>query len=140
MFIYYNQNVESDLIEFIEYLIEIFPGYMKEPKRLWNILKLFKGDREGIITTVVEQDYVDKQYRDSYYNYFAQKYSNYERNSVRLAFFQGHIEHDKFYPKDRIEKQLIGSIVLRPLNIGNIGHTLLNPHKLKVKGFGAKKQ
>lgn len=86
---------------------------------------------------IIENDHVDRQYRDSYYTYFSQKYSNFERNCLRLAFFEGKLEYTDFMTDiSEIQNKLfIGTVVLRPLNVGNIGHTLLNPHKLKITGY-----
>lgn len=37
---------------------------------------------------VVESDYVDKVYRDSYYSYFSTKLKDYGRNCLRISFFE----------------------------------------------------
>ena len=38
-------------------------------------------------TAVCEYDYVDRIYRDTYYNYFSGKYYPFDRNCKRLSFF-----------------------------------------------------
>lgn len=117
-------------------LIEKYPLYFQEPERIKEIIYLFKLDESDVITMVIENNHVDRQYRDSYYSYFSQKYSDYERNCLRLAFFEGELKYTDFMSDiSKIKMMLIGTIVLRPLNVGNIGHTLLNPHKLKIKGY-----
>lgn len=132
----FNLN-ESDINELFVRLIRKYPLYFQEPERIKEIIYLFKADDSDTITMVIESDYVDRQYRDSYYYYFSQKYSNFERNCIRLAFFEGELKYTDFMsdmPKT-VKDILIGTVVLRPLNVGNIGHTLLNPHKLKINGY-----
>ena len=132
----FNLN-ETDINELFVRLIKEYPLYFQEPERIKEIIYLFKVNESDTITMVIESDYVDRQYRDSYYFYFSQKYSNYERNCIRLAFFEGELKYKDFMSyMPKIGKDiLIGTVVLRPLNVGNIGHTLLNPHKLKINGY-----
>lgn len=128
---------EESINELFIKLIEMYPLYFQEPKRIKEIVCLFKLKRSDKITLVIENEHVDRQYRDSYYSYFSQKYSNFKRNCLRLAFFEGEVKYTDFMgDMSKIIKDLfIGTIVLRPLNVGNIGHTLLNPHKLRIDGY-----
>src|SRR5699024_5987087 len=118
---------EESINELFIKLIEMYPLYFQEPKRIKEIVCLFKLKRSDKITLVIENEHVDRQYRDSYYSYFSQKYSNFKRNCLRLAFFEGEVKYTDFMgDMSKIIKDLfIGTIVLRPLNVGNIGHTLL---------------
>lgn len=129
----YKITDENDWIEFFWELQQDYPIYVREVRRLKDILLQFNNTE---FTVVAEPDYVDKQYRDSYYSYFSQKYTEYERNCLRLAFFEGKISQEQFADCTYdLEKIFIGTVVLRPLEIGNIGQTLLNPKKLNVKGY-----
>ena len=51
-----------------------------------NIMDFMKELR-GDLHVIVENDYVDRAYRDSYYDFYSTKLSKYERNSIRLSFF-----------------------------------------------------
>jgi len=65
----------------------------------------------------VEYPYVDKVYRDSYYNYFSSKHLTYPRNSIRLSFFDGKIEKENFRRKElvsELNEKYLGFIVIRP--------------------------
>lgn len=128
---------EENINELIIKAIKMFPLYFQEPERLKEIINLFRLNESAFVTLVIESDYVDRQYRDSYYSYFSQKYSDFERNCIRLAFFEGEWTYTDFMSDiSKIREEFfIGTIVLRPLNVGNIGHTLLNPHKLKIIGY-----
>lgn len=127
---------DANINELFIKLIKIYPLYFQEPNRIKEIVTFFKVEKSKLITLVIESDHVDRQYRDSYYTYFSQKYSNFERNCLRLAFFEGELKHTDFMSDiSKIKNVFIGTIVLRPLNVGNIGHTLLNPHKLNIVGY-----
>lgn len=130
----YNENSINELLL---RLIDKYPLYFQEVERIRKIICLFKIKESDLITLIIESDHIDRQYRDSYYSYFSQKYSDFEHNCFRLAFFEGELKHTDFMLDiSKIEKEcFIGTIVLRPLNVGNIGHTLLNPHKLKITGY-----
>lgn len=129
----YRITDENDWIEFFLELQQDYPIYLREVRRLKEILLQFKNTE---FTVVAEPNYVDRQYRDSYYSYFSQKYAEYERNCLRLAFFEGKISQEQFADCTfDLEKIFIGTVVLRPLEVGNIGQTLLNPKKLNVKGY-----
>ncbi len=131
---FYFFNKDTDLNELLEELYKKYPQYIQEPMRLKRIIANIKSSE---LTMIIENDYVDKQYRDTYYSYFSQKYSSFNRNCLRLSFFEGFVDQDDIIKEsiDNIRKIFIGVIVLRPLNVGNIGTTLLNPRKLQVKGY-----
>lgn len=129
----YKINDEKGWIELFLELQSDYPLYICDVERLRNILSQFKSIE---FTIVAEGNYVDRQYRDSYYSYFSQKYTQYERNCLRLAFFEGKVEPKQFadYEFD-LQNIFIGTVVLRPLQVGNIGQTLLNPKKLNIEGY-----
>ena len=131
---FYSLNKDTDLEELIEILYKEYPLYIQQPIRLKSIIDTIKSSE---ITVVIENDYVDKQYRDTYYSYYSQKYSSFNRNCIRLSFFEGYVNQEDIIKNsvDYIERIFIGVIVLRPLTVGNIGTTLLNPRKLKVCGY-----
>lgn len=135
MILYSFEHTQIGTCTFIKYMSDEFPKYMHQPDRLESILDFIRT--EHIITVVIEPDYVDKQYRDSFYVYFAQKYREFERNCLRLAIFEGEWSRNRFAnaEKPEIQENFIGIIVLRPLYIGMIGKTLINPTKYKLSGY-----
>ena len=78
---------------------------------------------------VLQEDYVDKAYRDSYYSYYSGKLYTHSRFSKRIIIFCDTFNDRNFFDLDskELNKKLVGSIALRPLNIQVIGRTLLNP-------------
>ena len=145
-FWYFNKDDKNDILDFLYDLHETFPEYVSEIRRLYDIILLMKA---RYITAVFECNYVDRQYRDTYYAYFSQKFKTYERNCLRISFF----DSDNMRSPDgqcidsqltirnfsdfgfEIDERLIGTVVLRPLIAGNIGNVLLDTNKLKVDGF-----
>lgn len=88
------------------------------------------------LTIVCEYNYVDKVFRDSYYNYFSSKHLEIEKNCKRLSFFKMEIQPEKFYDNyledGDLQSSFIGTMVLKPLEIGKIGRTLFDPQKLQI--------
>lgn len=86
------------------------------------------------LTIVVEEKYVDRTYRDSYYMHFSCKHKEYSRFCKRLFIFKGNAfseNADKNFVDLEIEKlqeQFVGTIVIRPLMQGKIGRSLINPY------------
>lgn len=96
-------------------------------KILWELLKNFP-----LLTIVTEYYYVDRVYRDSYYTHYSGKHFEYSRYCKRIFIFEGNvISHFDCEISDisteTLEKLFIGCVVLRPLEFGKIGKTLLNP-------------
>ena len=46
------------------------------------------------LLVVKESNYVDRAYRDSYYDYYSTKLRSYNRNCVRLSFFDSGVDAD----------------------------------------------
>lgn len=93
-------------------------------KRL--LIQLLKKNEK--ITALIEDKYIDKYYRSSYYIYFAGKHSNYSRYCQRLIIFLGdYVNKVVDMSVEKNTKDFIGSIVLRPIIGYRIGRTLLNP-------------
>jgi hypothetical protein len=87
---------------------------------------------------VIETEYVDKVYRDSYYHYYSSKRPKYERNCFRLSFFDGEVKHKDFRNANilsKLESQYLGFIVLRPTIPFLIGRSIIAPKALKTNSF-----
>ncbi len=86
-------------------------------------------------TIVIEKDYVDADYRDTYFNFFSRKFAQYPSKTVRANFFNKTIPCEKLFELDRYQDEYIGFIVLKPNRVFTIGRTILDPAKLPfVKG------
>lgn len=96
------------------------------------------------ISVILESDYVDPVYRDSFYMHYAKKHFDYSRSCVRVSFFKGKIDklflnsYDSLYDRanllstgsdveNELEKVFLGFSVIRPLQQGKIGRTIITP-------------
>lgn len=124
-------NESQELKEYdIEVAIEESPEFngKRSFKILWELLKDIPK-----ITFVTEEYYVDRVYRDSYYTYYSCKHFQYSRYCKRLFMFVGEIQTEQDCeitdtPILELQKKFIGCIVIRPLETGKIGRSLLNPY------------
>lgn len=121
------QNVQP----FVEKVFKIEQESVK--KQLVPILNILRKD----IVCFVEYPYVDKFYRDTYYNFFSKKHNSYNRNSIRISFFQEDLDIFNYYklPNGEIEKLFLGFISLRPTTYKIIGHSFLSPKSLSTNQF-----
>lgn len=122
-----------------------FESYMKELFELIKcIMTTCKDNGINTISIVVEDGYVDRYYRDSYYLSLSSKHFDTKRNCVRLFLFEGDIndiDYRRNYSSsnnNRLAKRCIGFISLSPFRGCNISRALLSPKYLmpedKLKG------
>lgn len=102
------------------------------PKVQW-----FLNSLKDNLSVVVETEYVDKDYRDAYYRLYSTKLRNYERNCVRLSFFddnlQSLLENIVSITEDEerhIKEGYLGFLILRPLK-QCIGRSVISPNTVK---------
>jgi hypothetical protein len=94
--------------------------------------KLVDGLSNAVKAVMVEGNYVDKDYRSTYYNFYAKKGQYYRADCVRLHFFDEMVSYDDrtyqlMCPDNRLEDHYFGYMVLRPTNIATIGRSVLSP-------------
>ncbi len=86
------------------------------------------------LTIAIEEKYVDRTYRDSYYMHFSCKHGEYGRFCKRLFVFCGNVFEEiakkKFSQFDagELQQKFVGTIVIRPLRQGKVGRSLINPY------------
>jgi hypothetical protein len=123
--------------------------------------KLMAGISNAVKAVLIERNYIDKDYRSAYYNFYAKKGQRYRTDCVRLHFFDGTVTFDEGGLKlgcvdNRLTDHYFGYMVLRPTGIATIGRTVVSPdvrsgasrfiitadhkvhllgYKLQVKGF-----
>ena len=97
-------------------------------------LDLLKDD----IHIAIEYPYIDKVYRDSYYNYYSSKLRYYSKETIKLSFFLGEIKDEDFKSEATVKnlaERYVGFIVLRPTAPMVIGRSVINPSALKTSNF-----
>ena len=78
---------------------------------------------------VIETEYVDAVYRDSYYAYFATKLKSYRRFCVRLSFFENVFSSAEEYvmlDETKLKESYLGFMIIRPLG-RCIGRNCISP-------------
>lgn len=120
-------------------LINQIPVVVKKDEQLGKYMDRLRKHLEVLrpeLMMVVETEYVDAVFRDTYYNYFSTKLKPYHRNCVRLSFFEPGFKTIGDYlqqPEEEIQRLYLGFIVLRP--IGKcIGRNILSP-KAKIAPY-----
>jgi hypothetical protein len=96
------------------------------------IKKLRAGISSAVKAMLIERNYVDKDYRSTYYNFYAKKGQFYRADCVRLHFFDATVTFDTkalklACPDGQLQDHYFGYIVLRPTGIATIGRSVLSP-------------
>lgn len=81
---------------------------------------------------LIEYGYIDKDYRSTFYNFYAKKGRPYRDDCVRLHFFDNSVEldctqMDIICPGGRLEDHYFGYVVLRPTLVATLGRSVLSP-------------
>ena len=101
-----------------------------DPKGIAQRLKTqLTHDAKGVL---VEHGYVDKDYRSTFYNFYARMGRPYRPDCVRLHFFDGTVWYDEARTDlacsdHRPQDHYFGYIVLRPTIVATLGRSLLSP-------------
>lgn len=102
---------------------------------VFNRIANFLGTLHEDLTILVETEYVDKVYRDSYYTLYSTKLREYHRNCVRVSFFTPNFNEDTKMSAenvDMIKEAYLGFLVIRPLAECCIGRNVISPSAKKA--------
>lgn len=93
---------------------------------------LAKGLSGAVRAILLEHKYVDKDYRSTFYNFYAKKGRRYHDKCFRLHFFDGAVDFDeseyRFSNFDgALEDHYFGYMVLRPTGICTVGRSIVSP-------------
>jgi hypothetical protein len=94
--------------------------------------KLAGGLSDAVKGILIERNYIDKDYRSTYYNFYSKKGLRYRPDCVRLHFFDETVSFDEPTLKltardDRLSDHYYGYMVLRPTGVATIGRSILTP-------------
>lgn len=115
----------ADYDQLIDLLDEEFAPREIAEKLKHNITRVAKF-------LVIEHDYVDKDYRSTYYHFYAKKGRAYRDDAVRLHFFDESVAFDDAHTdltcdNPPLEWRYFGYIVVRPTIVSTLGRSLLSP-------------
>ncbi|MBE9503684.1 MAG: hypothetical protein IME96_05865 [Proteobacteria bacterium] len=111
-----------------KHVVSACDGYLAER----DFSKLSSYFADDIKTVIVEKKYNDKDFRGTYYNFYAKKFANYPNNTIRLHFFSATISADELFNLDNHSDSYIGFSVIRPTKINPIGRTILDPQRYQA--------
>ena len=121
--------IELETPEAYDRLIDVLDPEF-DPKGIAQRLKTQVTDAaKGVL---VEHGYVDKDYRSTFYNFYAKKGRQYRSDCVRLHFFDGAVRYDNartdiVCTDPHPEHHYFGYIVLRPTIVATLGRSVLSP-------------
>lgn len=99
-----------------------------------NIKSLIEGMGSSLGAVVIEHDYICKDYLNLFASHLSMRHPKQgERNTIRLHFFTQMLTESNLWDKKTLQQHYIGYSVIRPLSIGAIGRTILDPHKLHLE-------
>ena len=90
------------------------------------------------ISLVVETHYIDKVYRDSYYEYYSSKLGRYKRNCIKVSLFDGPLKAEHFKDGTALEvlqEKYLGFFVLRPTYPDIMGRNVVSPKALRTNNI-----
>ena len=98
---------------------------------------------DAVVGVLIEYDYIDKDYRSTFYNFYAKMGRTYRGDCVRLHFFDKDVKFDRtqtdiICPGGRPEElgyHYFGYVVLRPTLFATLGRSVLLP-KIRVGARG----
>lgn len=112
--------------------MNVFGMSVVESDAIKKQIKKFLNVMRDDILVVKESNYVDRAYRDSYYDYYSTKLRSYNRFCVRLSFFDFGVDPDFLLDNaDNIKEHYLGFLVLRPQQ-KCIGRNIISPLAMKV--------
>lgn len=109
------------------YKINSQPALDKIINNVSNFTDYLKDDLKFLI----EYPYVDKLYRDTYYNYYSSKTISYSRDCIRLSIFQEGITKEDQLSSAILKTNYLGFLVLRPTFPKVIGRNIISPYAFK---------
>ena len=121
--------IELETPEAYDRLIDVL-DLAFDPKGIAQRLKTQLTDAaKGVL---VEHGYVDKDYRSTFYNFYAKMGRPYRPDCVRLHFFDSTVSYDETRTDlectdNRPQDHYFGYIVLRPTIVATLGRSLLSP-------------
>lgn len=129
-----DSNTKNAILNLLDFAVKNPYAISNAEKRLTGFLNTLRPE----LKIIIETDYVDKVYRDSFYSYYSTKLKSYNRNCLKLSFFEPFFNDINGFlakSKEEIQSQYCGFLVLRPL-VQCIGRNCIKK-EAKKKGFSS---
>ena len=96
-----------------------------------GIARLRKALSGAVKTVAVERHYIDKDYRDTFSNFYAKRFNTPDSRCVRLHFFRHDGRREDLKRAEKIQADYLGYAVIRPTRPNCLGRTMLAPEGRK---------
>lgn len=98
--------------------------------------KLHNYLQDDAKTAIIEKRYIDKDYRDTFSNFYSKKLACYPSTTYRIHFFKTVVLLDDLYTLEKHADDYIGFSIIRPTQVNSIGRTIFDPSKIsKLQGL-----
>jgi len=124
---------KKDLKDNIKTLVDKI--WIKKDFNLDRVMK-YVDNLQNDLYYYLEYPYVDKVYRDSYYNYFSSKYKIYNRDCIRISIFASAVKKENFINSEDYEylqENILGYFIIRPIESCPLGRSFISPMAIKKK-------
>jgi hypothetical protein len=124
-------ELQTVLQEFVKEYFKYSPNFIDY--KIEPFIKLLRDD----LNFYIEYPYVDKVFRDSFYNFYSTKHNLIDRDCARISFFKDTINETDFRDTEFEfnDELFFGYISIRPTLPNLIGRTMLSPRAYKLNGF-----
>ncbi len=92
--------------------------------------KLHSYLQDDAKSAIIEKSYIDKDYRDTFSNFYSKKFVKYPSTTFRLHFFRSVVKASDLFALEAHSEDYIGYTVIRPTQVSSIGRTIFDPSKL----------
>jgi hypothetical protein len=87
----------------------------------------------AVKAVAIERHYIDKDYRDTFANFHARRFSTPDSRCVRLHFFTEAVDHRMIQHAEQVQEHYAGYSIIRPTRPNCVGRTLLEPAACGLK-------
>jgi len=108
------------------------------PLQIKTDLENYFSELKEDLFCVIEYPYVDKVFRDSYYNYYSSKHYSYQRDCIRVSLFESEIKQEDFLnPANHVDlnRKYLGYFIIRPTINALFGRAIINPKAFDENDF-----
>lgn len=130
------QDATSDLKDIIKDYLKLSDAIAQNLTN--QVIKPHIDQLKDDISLVIETDYVDKVYRDSYYHYYSSKMNTYNRDCIKISLFSQEIlatTFDNIQDLKTLKDSYLGYFLLRPTEPQIIGRSVISPAALKTNNI-----
>ncbi|MBL0316340.1 MAG: hypothetical protein IPP69_11380 [Flavobacteriales bacterium] len=135
----------SPIDEAVEAIIEcIKEAFLKDldkqfiPPEIESRLADYVDELKDDLFCLIEYPYVDKVYRDSFYEYYSSKHYSYQRDCIRVSIFKNGISAEDFLDSvkhDELSKKYLGFFIIRPTMNALFGRSIIHPNAFEESDF-----